>query len=197
RGERAGCGGVGCAGPESRGPHIEYDMEVSNNSMTAARRSGDMFAEPRSAHVQGAAHGHRSRSRLGSCGGARLCGARDQRRGRRRMAGPAGDNGDPVRGGQAHRPARGAASAPPGGRAPAPAMADTLGQPIVVENVGGAGGMTGTARVAKAAADGYVFVLGNVGTHAVNQSLYPHPLYDAARDFAPVASLADTPQVLI
>jgi len=83
------------------------------------------------------------------------------------------------------------------GRVLAPAMADTLGQPIVVENVGGAGGMTGTARVAKAAADGYVFVLGNVGTHAVNQSLYPHPLYDAARDFAPVASLADTPQVLI
>jgi tripartite-type tricarboxylate transporter receptor subunit TctC len=68
---------------------------------------------------------------------------------------------------------------------------------IVVENVGGAGGMTGAARVAKASPDGYTFVLGNVGTHAVNQSLYPHPLYDALRDFAPVASIADTPQVLI
>jgi tripartite-type tricarboxylate transporter receptor subunit TctC len=83
------------------------------------------------------------------------------------------------------------------GRVLAPAMAQKLGQPIVVENVGGAGGMTGAARVAKAAADGYTFVLGNVGTHAVNQSLYPHPLYDAAHDFAPVASVADTPQVLI
>jgi tripartite-type tricarboxylate transporter receptor subunit TctC len=83
------------------------------------------------------------------------------------------------------------------GRVLAPAMAEKLGQPIVVENVGGAGGMTGTARVAKAAPDGYAFVLGNVGTHAVNQSLYAHPLYDAARDFAPVAAVADTPQVLI
>jgi tripartite-type tricarboxylate transporter receptor subunit TctC len=83
------------------------------------------------------------------------------------------------------------------GRVLAPAMAERLGQPIVVENVGGAGGMTGTARVAKAVADGNVFVLGNVGTHAQNQSLYPHPLYDAAHDFAPVALLADTPQVLI
>jgi tripartite-type tricarboxylate transporter receptor subunit TctC len=83
------------------------------------------------------------------------------------------------------------------GRVVAPAMASQLGQPIVVENVGGAGGMTGAARVAKASPDGYTFVLGNVGTHAQNQSLYPHPLYDAARDFAPVMSIADTPQVLI
>ncbi len=83
------------------------------------------------------------------------------------------------------------------GRVLAPPMAQKLGQPIVVENVGGAGGMTGAARVAKAAPDGYTFVLGNVGTHAQNQSLYPHPLYDAVRDFAPVMSIADTPQVLI
>src|SRR5262249_21304974 len=45
-----------------------------------------------------------------------------------------------------------------------------LGQAVIVENVGGAGGMTGVNRVAKAAPDGYQFVLGNVGTHAVNQS---------------------------
>jgi tripartite-type tricarboxylate transporter receptor subunit TctC len=83
------------------------------------------------------------------------------------------------------------------GRVLAPAMAHELGQPIVVENVGGAGGMTGAARVAKAAPDGYTLVLGNVGTHAQNQSLYPHPLYDAAHDFAPVMSIADTPQVLV
>src|SRR5690242_21543149 len=83
------------------------------------------------------------------------------------------------------------------GRVVAPAMAEKLGQPIVIENVGGAGGMTGAARVARASPDGYAFVLGNVGTHAVNQSLYPHPLYDAARDFAPVMSIAETPQVVI
>jgi tripartite-type tricarboxylate transporter receptor subunit TctC len=83
------------------------------------------------------------------------------------------------------------------GRVLAPAMAEQLGQPIIIENVGGAGGMTGAARVAKATPDGYTFVLGNVGTHAQNQSLYLHPLYDAVRDFAPVALAADTPQVLI
>jgi tripartite-type tricarboxylate transporter receptor subunit TctC len=83
------------------------------------------------------------------------------------------------------------------GRVLAPAMEAKLGQPIIVENVGGAGGMTGAARVARAAPDGYSFVLGNVGTHAQNQSLYPNPAYNAARDFAPVALIADTPQVLI
>jgi tripartite-type tricarboxylate transporter receptor subunit TctC len=57
--------------------------------------------------------------------------------------------------------------------------------------------MTGAARAAKAAPDGYTFVLGNVGTHAQNQSLYAKPLYDPARDFAPVTLIAETPQVLI
>jgi tripartite-type tricarboxylate transporter receptor subunit TctC len=57
--------------------------------------------------------------------------------------------------------------------------------------------MTGTARVAKAAPDGYQFVLGNIGTHAQNQTLYRHPLYNAATDFAPVALVAETPLVLI
>lgn len=72
-----------------------------------------------------------------------------------------------------------------------------LGQPVIVENVGGAGGMTGTNRVAKAAADGYQFVLGNVGTHAQNQSLYKKPLYNALADFAPVALITDQSLVLI
>jgi tripartite-type tricarboxylate transporter receptor subunit TctC len=83
------------------------------------------------------------------------------------------------------------------GRIVAARLAEVLGQPVVVENVGGAGGMTGTARVAKAAPDGYQFALGNVGTHAQNQTLYAHPLYNAATDFAPVALLAETPLVLI
>ena len=71
-----------------------------------------------------------------------------------------------------------------------------LGQAVIVENVGGAGGMTGVNRVAKAAPDGYQFVLGNVGTHAVNQSLYKKPLYNAATDFEPVALATDQSLVL-
>src|SRR3954452_6174071 len=55
-------------------------------------------------------------------------------------------------------------------------LADQLGQPVIVENVGGAGGMNGSARVAKATPDGYQFVLGTLGTHAANQTLYKHPL---------------------
>jgi tripartite-type tricarboxylate transporter receptor subunit TctC len=66
-----------------------------------------------------------------------------------------------------------------------------LGQPVLVENVGGAGGMTGAGRVAKAAPDGYQFVLGNVGTHALNQTLYKRPLYNAVTDFQPVLLVTD------
>src|SRR6186997_2177418 len=75
-------------------------------------------------------------------------------------------------------------------------LSTQLHQPVVVENVGGAGGMTGTNRVAKAAPDGYQFVLGNVGTHAQNQTLYKNPLYNAASDFAPVGLLVDLPMVM-
>jgi tripartite-type tricarboxylate transporter receptor subunit TctC len=83
------------------------------------------------------------------------------------------------------------------GRIVAARLAEVLGEPVVVENVGGAGGMTGTARVAKAQPDGTQLVLGNIGTHAQNQTLYAHPLYNAATDFAAVALLAETPLVLI
>lgn len=83
------------------------------------------------------------------------------------------------------------------GRILTPRLAELLGQPVVVENVGGAGGMNGTARVAKANPDGYQFVLGNIGTHAQNQTLYKHALYNAVTDFAPVALIAETPLVLI
>jgi tripartite-type tricarboxylate transporter receptor subunit TctC len=72
-----------------------------------------------------------------------------------------------------------------------------LGQSVVVENVGGAGGMVGASRVAKAAPDGYQMVLGNVGTHAQNQSLYKKPLYHALTDFAPVALVTDQSLVLV
>src|SRR5438445_10517483 len=66
-------------------------------------------------------------------------------------------------------------------------MGEVLGQQIVIENVGGAGGMTGVLRVAQAAPDGYNISLGTVGTHAQNQTLYKRPLYNAAADFTPVA----------
>jgi tripartite-type tricarboxylate transporter receptor subunit TctC len=83
------------------------------------------------------------------------------------------------------------------GRVIAERMGDLLGQQVVVENVGGAGGMTGSARVANAAPDGYQFVLGTVGTHAQGQTLYKHPLYNAVTDFTPVILIADVPIVLI
>src|SRR5688572_11721009 len=66
-------------------------------------------------------------------------------------------------------------------------MAEVLGRPIIIENVGGAGGMVGSSRVAKATPDGYQFVLGSVGTHAQNQTLYKNPHYDTATDFTPAS----------
>jgi tripartite-type tricarboxylate transporter receptor subunit TctC len=83
------------------------------------------------------------------------------------------------------------------GRILAPRLSERLGQQVIVENVGGTGGMIGAARVARAAPDGYQFVLGNTGTHAQNQTLYKNPLYNAATDFAPVVLIADTPQLLV
>ena len=83
------------------------------------------------------------------------------------------------------------------GRIIAQRMGEVLGQTIVVENVGGAGGMAGSKRVADAKPDGYTFEIGTVGTHAQNQSLYQHPLYNAVTDFTPVALIAEVPIVLI
>ena len=82
------------------------------------------------------------------------------------------------------------------GRIIAARMAELLGRTIVVENVGGAGGMIGSARIARATPDGYQFLLGSVGTHAQNQTLYKDPLYNSATDFAPIALVAEQPIVL-
>ena len=82
------------------------------------------------------------------------------------------------------------------GRIFASRLSELLGQTVVFENVGGAGGMIGSSRVAKAAPDGYQFVLG--GTFMVlNQALYKNPLYNATTDFAPVALIVEQPVVLI
>jgi tripartite-type tricarboxylate transporter receptor subunit TctC len=83
------------------------------------------------------------------------------------------------------------------GRVVGDRMGQLLGQQLVIENVGGAGGMTGVQRGAQAAPDGYTMVLGTVGTHAQNQTLYKRPLYNAAADFTPVALMAQVPLVLI
>jgi tripartite-type tricarboxylate transporter receptor subunit TctC len=73
----------------------------------------------------------------------------------------------------------------------APGLGAALGQPVLVENMAGVGGIAGVSRVAKAAPDGYQFVVGNVGTHAQNQFLFAYPPYDAAVEFVPAALLAD------
>jgi len=83
------------------------------------------------------------------------------------------------------------------GRLLAARLGEVLEHQIIVENVAGAGGMTGAARVAKAAPDGYQLLLGTVGTHAQNQTLYKRPLYNASTDFAPVLLVAEQPTVLI
>jgi tripartite-type tricarboxylate transporter receptor subunit TctC len=76
-------------------------------------------------------------------------------------------------------------------------LSEILGQQVVVENVGGAGGMTGSARVARSAPDGYQFLIGNLGSHGVNQTLYKRPLYDSIKDFAPVGLINQGLYVLL
>jgi tripartite-type tricarboxylate transporter receptor subunit TctC len=76
-------------------------------------------------------------------------------------------------------------------------MGELLGQTIVIENIGAAAGMAGGQRVAKAPPDGYTFEIGNVGTHAYNQTLYKHPLYNAETDFTPVGLATESPRILV
>lgn len=75
-------------------------------------------------------------------------------------------------------------------------MARRLGQPVVVENVGGVGGTLGTARVKNAAPDGYTIGLGHVGTHAAAVALYRRLPYDPKSDFTPISYIASSPLVL-
>jgi tripartite-type tricarboxylate transporter receptor subunit TctC len=82
-------------------------------------------------------------------------------------------------------------------RAVAAKLGERLGQPVVIENRPGAGGNIGSDVVAKAAADGYTLLVGTVGTHAINASLYSKMPYDHVKDFAPVILLSKTPNVLV
>jgi len=83
------------------------------------------------------------------------------------------------------------------GRVMAQRMGEVLGQQVIIENIGGAGGMTGSNRVKSAKPDGYTMVVGTVGTHAQNQTLYKKPLYNSVTQFTPVALIAEVPIVLI
>ncbi len=76
-------------------------------------------------------------------------------------------------------------------------LTQSLKQTFIVENRAGAGGNIGAAEVAKAASDGYTFLMGTPGTQAINQFLYPKMPYDTAKDFAPVSLVVRVPNVLL
>jgi len=83
------------------------------------------------------------------------------------------------------------------GRIVAARMQEIMGQPVVVENVGGGGGTTGVRRVISAAPDGYTVLLGTVGTHAYNQTIYKKRRYEAVADFTPVTLFSEQTMVLL
>src|SRR3954470_17609602 len=76
-------------------------------------------------------------------------------------------------------------------------MSRTVGQQVVVENRGGAGGTVATRAVAKGPADGYTILLTYTGTVAINPTLYPNPGYDPRRDLAPIGSIGMLTSVLV
>jgi tripartite-type tricarboxylate transporter receptor subunit TctC len=78
-----------------------------------------------------------------------------------------------------------------------PPLSALLGQSIIIENRGGAGGALGASAVAQAAADGYTLLLGTGSTHGTNSSVYAKLSYDPARDFAPIALVTSSPLVLV
>jgi tripartite-type tricarboxylate transporter receptor subunit TctC len=82
------------------------------------------------------------------------------------------------------------------GRIVAARMSELLGQPVIVENTTGAGGIVGVNRVISAKPDGYTILFGTVGTHAYNQSIYRKRRYDAITDFTPVTLFSEQPMVL-
>lgn len=82
-------------------------------------------------------------------------------------------------------------------RALAHRMAADLGQPIVIENLGGANGLIGLAKATKAAADGYTIAFGGIGTHVANAALYKKLAYDPIADFAPIGPAGAAPMLLL
>ena len=82
-------------------------------------------------------------------------------------------------------------------RAVAQQLTKALGQPVVVENRGGAGGSIGGEAAAKAPPDGYTLIMASAGSHAVNVGLYPKLAYDPIRDFSPISLVSSAPNILI
>lgn len=101
------------------------------------------------------------------------------------------------------RPVRLIVPFPPGGtsdvvgRIFAEALGKQLGQPVVVENRGGAGGTVGTRAVASAAPDGYTLLLGTSSTNGTNSAVYQNLPYDAVKDFTPVTQIIRVPGVIV
>ena len=83
------------------------------------------------------------------------------------------------------------------GRIQAQRMGEILGQTIVVENIGAAAGTVGSLRVAKAPPDGYLFLMGNSGTHAYSQGLRKVPAYNSVTDFTPIGLVTESPRILL
>jgi tripartite-type tricarboxylate transporter receptor subunit TctC len=76
-------------------------------------------------------------------------------------------------------------------------LSTVLGQPVVVENRPGAGGVVGSEAVAKSAPDGYTLIMGNAGSHGINAAVYTKLPYDIQRDFAPVSQVAIAPNIMV
>jgi len=76
-------------------------------------------------------------------------------------------------------------------------LSHALGQPIVIDNRGGAGGVIGTRLAARAAPDGYTLVMAHTGTTSINPTLYANPLYDPRKDFTPIGLISSTPIVIM
>jgi len=92
---------------------------------------------------------------------------------------------------------------PPGGgvdvvaRVIAPRLGELLGQSVIIENRGGAGGSVGATFVAQAPRDGYTLLMGTASTHGTNPNVYTKLGYDPVRDFAPVALITSAPLMLV
>lgn len=82
-------------------------------------------------------------------------------------------------------------------RAVAPELTKAFGQPFIVDNRAGAGGNVGADLVAKSPGDGYTLLMGTVGTHGINKSLYSKMPYDPQKDFAPITLVAGVPNVMV
>lgn len=83
------------------------------------------------------------------------------------------------------------------GRELAQRLSSALAQAVVLENIAGAGGAVGTERAAKSPADGYTLILGTIGTHSINPSVYSKIGYDSIRDFVPLVFVGYTPMLVV